>query len=269
MAHSAQDRKLFLSETSSTFLQTRLRFNQEYSRINFNDWLFKRLRVKAGEVVLDVGCGTGSQSIQFLKEVGPLGHVCSTDISAESVSELQKNSLSSNNLEACVGDMVYLKSMVSDKFTPKYFDLTHSSYALYYANDHYAVLDTMKNVLKEAGRMAVFSPNQPHGMVNFIRKFTRIPVTVDQSLNFGPDILEQYFKKEFWEVEVHFFQNVLTLESIEDLIQFYRATTYYNKSAEGFILAESEKQLNDLGVLNFEKSGYLIIGSQKRNISKL
>ena len=56
MKHTAQDRELFKLETSAGLLNDRLKINNNNSRINFNDWLFDRLKVSLGKKILDVGC---------------------------------------------------------------------------------------------------------------------------------------------------------------------------------------------------------------------
>src|SRR5260370_7740002 len=43
-------------------------------------------RVKPGESVLDVGCGTGTLAIAAKRRVGPAGRVCGIDASPEMIS---------------------------------------------------------------------------------------------------------------------------------------------------------------------------------------
>lgn len=264
MSHSAKDRKLFESETSSSSLITRRQINSRASRIDFDEWLFGRLAPKSGEAILDVGCGTGAQSLHFLNAVGPTGLVCATDISKESVEKLRSDAQGARQLETCVEDMVFLESKIIPSFSKKQFDLVQSSYALYYANDHHAVLNAMKNLMKTDGRMAVFSPSFPHSMVDFVRKHIPIPPTVDESLIFGPKVLEPFFRNNFWEVQVHFFQNTLTFKTVGEFREFYRATTYYVESVETAVLDDVKQELDRHHKLVFQKCGYLIIGRDKR-----
>lgn len=264
MIHSAEDRELFLLETSSTSLNTRININEQNSRIKLLDWLFNRLKVSRGEKILDVGCGTGFQSLRFLKEVGSEGRVCATDISDQSIIQLVRDSQRCDYLETQVGDMINLRDMLDNSFSINKFDLAHSSYALYYANDHIKVLSAMKDSLVKNGRLAVFSPHNPHGMVEFVRDFCEIPVTVDQSLCFGPKVLEPFFRKNFWEVEVHFFQNELTLNNTQDFISLYKATTYFKENILDGIALSVESIIKKRGEIKFSKPGYLIIGSDKR-----
>src|SRR5450432_2324515 len=45
------------------------------------DILVDRARLKAGERVIDVGCGSGATTIAFAQEVGPSGHALGIDLS--------------------------------------------------------------------------------------------------------------------------------------------------------------------------------------------
>src|SRR5476649_716176 len=45
------------------------------------DILVDRARLKAGERVIDVGCGSGATTIDFAQKVGPSGHALGIDLS--------------------------------------------------------------------------------------------------------------------------------------------------------------------------------------------
>src|ERR1700682_449882 len=47
-----------------------------------SDILIDRARAKAGERIIDVGCGCGATTIALAQKVGPVGHVIGVDISA-------------------------------------------------------------------------------------------------------------------------------------------------------------------------------------------
>src|SRR5579863_482827 len=54
------------------------------------DILIDRAKIKAGERVLDVGCGSGSTSFAFARAVGSSGHVTGVDISAPMLSRARE-----------------------------------------------------------------------------------------------------------------------------------------------------------------------------------
>ena len=51
--------------TATAFLEKRIEINRAYSSANFDAWLFDLLKVQPGEDILDVGCGSGAQTIPF------------------------------------------------------------------------------------------------------------------------------------------------------------------------------------------------------------
>ncbi len=250
--------------TSTAHLETRLQLNRQASAVDFNAWLFARLGIQKGMTVLDVGCGTGAQALRFLELVGPDGSVSALDIAAESVATLRERAGDAPQLETAVADMAALARVIETDFHTKRFDLAHSSYALYYSPERIAVLDAMRDHITAQGRVAIFTPNGPHGMVELVRRFAAIPQAVDESLAFGPTVLEPYFRANFWDVTVHFFHNEVRLTAVEDFMTFYRATTYYDAQAEPDIEDAVRETIARDGHLTFEKNGYLIIGSSVR-----
>jgi SAM-dependent methyltransferase len=251
---------VFQRAVAKEHLEARLELNKKYQSTDFDSWLMDRLDARPGEFVLDVGCGTGAQSIPFLQRVGPQGAVCSLDISEASVLALRQKAANAGNLTAVTADMGDLARVINEEFPHKEFDLAQSSYALYYSPNRMNVLDTMKGSLKQGGRLAVFTPNRPHGMVEFARRLGPIPSEVDESIQFGPAILEPYFRENFWDVTVSFFHNIVTVPDVEDVMLFYRATTYYREPLEKDFRALALEQIAKFGVFRYEKNGYLIIG---------
>jgi SAM-dependent methyltransferase len=253
--------------TSQQYLDTRIALNQKYSAANFNEWLFSKLKVLPGQDILDVGCGTGAQAIPFLHLVGPTGSVTAIDISKESVLKTLELSQGSPRIQAVAGDMADVAHFVRDVFTVKRYDLALSAYALYYTKNRVQVLDVMRQALKADGSLAVFTPNHPHGMVEFVRRFSSVPQEVVDCLHFGPQVLEPYFRRHFLDVSVYFFHNVLRITSLEDFFALYRSTTYYSAGSEPSVGSAVGDEIDRKGFFEFEKNGYLIVGRQHSALS--
>ena len=146
---------------ASNLLKKRIEINYAYSSTDFDARLLERLAVKSGEHVLDIGCGTGAQSIPIAGLVGPSGSVSSLDISAASIATLQSKIPAGSHVQAVASDMADLARVIADTFTTRQYSLAHSSYALYYRDQQLHVLDVMRGALKAGGRCAIFTTNRP------------------------------------------------------------------------------------------------------------
>ncbi len=245
---------------ASDLLARRIEINRSFSSGDFDGWLLERLAVKPGEHVLDVGCGTGAQSIPFAGMVGPGGSVSALDISAASIATLQSKIPAGSRVQAVASDMADLAGVIADTFTTKQYSLAQSSYALYYCDKHLHVLDVMRGALKPGGRCAIFTTNRPHGLVDLAARFSEIPPEVEGPLRFGPTVLKPYFETNYGRYDIHHFHNVVTVPSTDILIEFYRQTTYYDANAEEKIRAVVDDEVTRSGNYQYEKNGYLIIG---------
>ena len=248
---------------SSKDLEMRLAINKKYQSKDFIAWLRKRLEIRPNEQILDVGCGTGAQTLFMAEDAGKNGHVTSFDISEESIATLKDNLPESlkNRVSAYSMDMAEMKNFLDNKHPEKQYTLAQSSYALYYSPRRIEVLAAMQERTKEYGRVAIFTPCPPHGMIEFASNYQEISEPVTDSLNFGINTLIPLFRKCFWEVEVHYFQSILSTSSIDDFKNFYEASTYYDENAAGNVIDAAQNSINKNGILNFNKCGVLVIGS--------
>lgn len=246
--------------TATAYLEKRIAINRAYSSADFDTWLFDKLKVQPGEDILDVGCGSGAQTILFAERVRPQGSVSALDISADSIALLKSRLPAGARVQAVAADMAVLADLFENFFSTKTFSLIHSSYALYYSPRRLEVLDVMRSALRPGGRCAIFTPNAPHGLVELASRFTSIPSAVTESLRFGSDVLQPYFDRNFRRFEVHHFNNVVTVPSSDVLVEFYRQTTYYDAGAEDKIRRAVDDEIGRSGSFQYEKNGYLIIG---------
>ncbi len=260
MAAPVYDGEIKERATSSASLAARLDINRKYQSLDFGAWLFERIGIAEGDAVLDVGCGTGAQALRFSTLAGPSGRVCALDLSAESIAALNAGAGAGGNLTAVAGDMADLAEIVATRFPVQRFDVAHSAYALYYAGDPRAVLDAMIAALVPGGRIYVSAPVRPHGMVEFARRFSTIPEQAEHSLSFAPEVLEPHLRDRLGEVTVDRFSNQLTIPDADEVMSFYRKTTYYDPAADDRVRAAAEAQIARDGAFRYEKNGVLISG---------
>ena len=252
---------------SSSDLKMRLDINKKSQSKDFQSWLRTRLKIRPSEQILDVGCGTGSQTYFMAEDAGEDGHTIALDISEESIKDLEKNLPHHlrSRVSAYTLDMGDIEEFLKLKYSSKKFTLAQSSYALYYSPRRIDVLSEMQRRTDSIGRVAIFTPCPPHGMIDFASKHHEISAPVKDSLFFGEDILRPLFRKCFHELEVHYFQSKVSIGSLNEFKSFYEATTYYSES-HGDIYKEAEHEIEKKGSLIFDKCGILLIGSGIRNL---
>jgi ubiquinone/menaquinone biosynthesis C-methylase UbiE len=261
---NAYSGKLKERAINSDSLKSRLEINRKYQSKDFHGWLHKKLNVQIGENILDVGCGTGAQSLRFLEDIGLHGTISALDISESSIANLLENVNGDTRIEAITEDMANLNDAIQNMFKQKTFTLAHSSYALYYSLSCLKILRCMADSITSYGRVAVFTPGKPHGMVEIAEKYSKVPTQVIESLDFGPKILEPEFRKLFWEVDVHYFQSEMKVTSTQEFMEFYKATTYYDSDAEIGIENYAKNEIQQYGLIRYPKNGYLIIGRERK-----
>jgi trans-aconitate 2-methyltransferase len=108
-----------------------------------------RLGLEGNEQVLDVGCGDGKVSAEFLRHV-PRGSVAGIDNSPEMIAHALKTyppgeyrGLSFHVMDACSMDL------------PRRFDVAFSNAALHWIEDHGAVLKGVSRLLVPGGRLII------------------------------------------------------------------------------------------------------------------
>src|SRR5450759_1862682 len=82
-------------DSDAAALKQRIQSNERYGSADLNSWIFAQLDVHAGLSVLDLGCGTGKQTLPLSRIVGEDGHVAAIDISEDALAELRRQAADS------------------------------------------------------------------------------------------------------------------------------------------------------------------------------
>ena len=112
------------------------------------DMLIPQAKVKPGEAILDVGCGTGASSIELAKLVGPKGEVIGLDVSAPMLERARERGKGIANLHFIHADAAM------HSFTHPVADLLFSRFGVMFFGDPAAAFTNLKRALKPGARLA-------------------------------------------------------------------------------------------------------------------
>jgi len=116
---------------------------------------------KAGENVLDIGCGTGTSTLRLTEAVGPGGKVLGVDISEQQLTLARQRVAAAGvqNVELVLDDAA------TYGFAPEAFDLGFTRFGVMFFADPIAAFKNIRRAMKPSGRLllAVFrsGPENP------------------------------------------------------------------------------------------------------------
>ncbi|MGH6980819.1 MAG: class I SAM-dependent methyltransferase [Stellaceae bacterium] len=110
--------------------------------------LYERVKIKAGETVLDVGCGLGPTTIELAKQVGPSGRAVGLDVSADMIALARQRAAGVANIEFIAGDAA------SHKFPAPFAYVLFSRFGVMFFGDPAAAFANLRKAVKPNGRLA-------------------------------------------------------------------------------------------------------------------
>ena len=145
-------------DTDAAALERRMQAHERYGTGDLNAWIIECLEPAVGDDVLDLGCGTGKQSIPLAEFVGPSGTMTSVDLSPEALATVKARGES-------VGVDAWLRLIQSDLddvptiLSGAAFDRALASYSLYYAQNRQALLEFLFGAVRPGGSLFFCGPS--------------------------------------------------------------------------------------------------------------
>src|ERR1700761_6289680 len=121
------------------------------------DLLIERARIKPGERILDIGCGSGSTTFAFARAASPGGHVTGIDISAPMLARAEENTPAGAPVEFILADATV------HSFAPESFDLLASRFGVMFFADPVLSFANMRRAIRRSGRLAFACWREPRG----------------------------------------------------------------------------------------------------------
>jgi ubiquinone/menaquinone biosynthesis C-methylase UbiE len=120
-----------------------------------SDILIDRARPKAGERVVDVGCGCGATTIAFANRVGPTGRVIGIDVSAPMLARARQVAPTGLPVELVLADAT------AYPFVSASFDLMVSRFGVMFFAQPVISFANMRRALRPSGRLAFVCWREP------------------------------------------------------------------------------------------------------------
>tara|TARA_B100001059_G_scaffold236772_2_gene290156 strand:- start:19779 stop:20567 length:789 start_codon:yes stop_codon:yes gene_type:complete len=257
MGKELKKRSVFENKSQKTQnLQFRLYFNKKYQSKNLHKWFESKVRIKKNFKILDVGCGTGKQSVYFKKKINNSGQLFSFDKSIKSIIQLKKK-IGSRNSKIFSADMNEIEKINKNFFEFEKFDLISSVYSIYYARKPLKLIKFLLSKLDKNGKLLLLVPMRPNKITEIAEKFYKLPTKVTESLVIFKKIIN-YFTKQKYNIRVRYFRSKIRVNNIEDVIKFYKSTTFFKKKYEKTISKFIKKKFKKKGFI-FKKDSCLII----------
>jgi SAM-dependent methyltransferase len=117
--------------------------------------LIARADAKAGERIIDVGCGCGDTTIALVQKVGPTGHVMGIDVSAPMLTRARQRVPSGMPVDFVLADATVYP------FVSGSFDLLVSRFGVMFFAEPALSFANMRRALRPSGRMAFACWREP------------------------------------------------------------------------------------------------------------
>jgi SAM-dependent methyltransferase len=128
---------------------------QDILLASITELLIDRARPKAGDRIVDVGCGCGATSIAFAQKVGGSGHVLGVDISAPMLARARQIAPAGLPVDFVLADATVFP------FDPASIDLLVSRFGVMFFAEPAVSFANMRRALRPSGRLAFACWREP------------------------------------------------------------------------------------------------------------
>lgn len=216
-------------DSDAAALAQRIQSHEKFGTNDLNEWIFSALDPQDGQSVLDLGCGTGKQSIPMAQRVGKDGCVVSVDISEDAIKTVREKA-DQSGLQDRIEPHVLTLDRIGEIASPAEFDKIVASYSIYYVEDSNRLFETLSGALKPGGRLFFCGPSSENNaeIIKFHNEIKGESTGTAGSADLfmegeGPALADKWFDS----VETCTFENPLDFDSAEALVSYWSSYNLY------------------------------------------
>jgi ubiquinone/menaquinone biosynthesis C-methylase UbiE len=218
--------------TKTSALQKRIS-SQKNQTVNLNEWIFEKINVKKNPKILELCCGTGAQT-KYLSKIMGTGSLDCVDVNQETIAE-NRNTVDKESINYHVSSIDEV-----DNYAPNSVDLIFAAYGFYYSEDPIALHSKLYKKLNRGGQFVLVGPVLGNN-AELYEIMRQIGVQIPDNVFFSSEKfmlkMEALFLDYYDAVNFNRVLNRVEYQSCDDLLNYWRNTTFYDNSKDGEFLS--------------------------------
>ena len=228
-------------DTDAGALGRRIDAHGRYAERPLEPWLLGLLDPAFGAACLELGCGTGKQTIPLAAAVGESGSVLAVDVSAEALAELADRARAAGPV-APINILRADFDELAAAGCKRRFDRVVSSYALYYSRAPEALISAIGGAIAPGGILCACGPGKGNNdeLLRFLATLGAEPAVsgpIELMEEVAPDLIED----SVGPVERHRLENPLRFGSAAALHSYWSSHNSFDPALDGAFRSAAEQ----------------------------
>lgn len=236
--------------------------NQQYGQNDFAGWVRQIIDGLEFAKVLDMCCGTGNQLIHYAArpEVSLLVGI---DLSAESLQIAKRRLAKTGTRSAIKLIQIGMEDISGNQMISEtQFDLISCFYGLYYSRDAHQTIEDAARQLAKGGTFLIAGPYGATNrtLYNILERHFPLPEAVVRSSSTFMEETVIPKLSSLMKVEQRTFVNRIRYPSADEVLNYWRASTFFSPTHEKSVERDIRKHFEQHGEFVIEKHVMAAVG---------
>jgi SAM-dependent methyltransferase len=235
-------------DTDASALSRRIEAHRRFATRELEPWVLELVEPRPGMACLDLGCGTGKQTLALAESVGNAGTVLAVDASTEALAALERTA-TSEALDSRIQTLASDFDLLSRRPCERRFDRAIGCYSLYYSRDPAPLIVKLHEVLVDEGILFACGPGL--GNNEELQRFrtslgggTAGGDPIDGPVEFMEHTAPALIAEAFGSVERFEFENPFSFDSPESLHRYWSSHNSFDPELGAAFLEAAESHFS-------------------------